>query len=103
MISQIENDISRIEKQIDTQKQCARYWKSLLRWDYVKDCETNIEELEIELMKIRKQKIQRQIENEWDGVFTFMQVSNDEEMNKCINRIDELEKDLAVCIKKQGV
>lgn len=49
MMSQIEIDIRRIEKQIETQKECARYWKSLLRWDYVKDCEKNIEALEKEL------------------------------------------------------
>ena len=44
-----ELDINRIERQIESQKECARYWKSLLRWDYVKDCEKNIEELEKEL------------------------------------------------------
>lgn len=43
-----ELDINRIERQIESQKECARYWKSLLRWDYVKDCEKNIEELEKE-------------------------------------------------------
>ena len=44
-----ELDINRTERQIESQKECARYWKSLLRWDYVKDCEKNIEELEKEL------------------------------------------------------
>lgn len=95
-ISQFEIDIPMNESRIEKLKDCKRYWRSLLRWDYVNDCDKDIEALEIEIRQMKKHNIQMQIENEWDGVFTFMQVSNDEEMNKCINRIAELENDLAV-------
>lgn len=98
MMNQLEIDIRMNESRIAKLKENKRYWRNLLRWDYVNDCDKYIEELEIELRRMKKQKIEMQIENEWDGVFTFMQGSNDEEMNKCINRIDELEKELAVCI-----
>lgn len=101
-MNQLEINIRMIESQIEKQKECKRYWSNLLRWDYVLDCEKNIKELECELRINQKQKIEQQIEFEWDGVFTFMQIGNDEKMNGCINKIDELEKELAVLYLRQG-